>query len=615
VTAAPPLGSGAAGGPAGLIGAIGARAAARVLDRAQRAGWSAVSDGDLAFAAAGPPPAGVGDRAVTAWLCGRLDPDAHAGPPSARLARAARELAAGDPAGVAALRGVYVLVARDSAQRVVWLCHDHRGGIPLHYARAADGFVFAEQPVDLLGLLERTPSPDRQAVVQWIARRALPPRRTLFSGVRRLSAGDGLRIDARDVSGVAVWRPRYREPAPSDASALAERVAEAAFDAVGRAIAGAERPGLRLSGGLDSACLAAGVARAAPGRALALTRTFPGFPSVDEAALTRQSAAATGLELVALPYAETSLLGPMQRYARRWMLPAPSPNLAIAPPLHAEARARGIDLILDGEGGDELFGTWPALIADALRRGDVATAWRLASRLPYIGSSPGRRHRLSLLAVHGVRGALPGGPRRGLEWLDVARSPAARGLVRRRDAVPLARGVGVPVWPIPEGPLWWQQAIGDLIDMPSLLDAHGTVARNASDASLPAAHPFMHDVTLLETMLAVDPAAGFQGARDRGVLRDGLAGQIAEPIRRRYSKSFFNDVSMHQLAGADGEALRRELRAADAPLRAYVREQGLAEVIDARETDRIARVRHANLLFRLGAVNLWLRALEGNRTE
>ena len=71
--------------------------------------------------------------------------------------------------------------------------------------------------------------------------------------------------------------------------------------------------------------------------------------------------------------------------------------LAFTLPLLRRAASDGVPVILDGEGGDELFGCSQYLIADRLRRGNVRGAIELARRLPDLGDALSRGDRWALV--------------------------------------------------------------------------------------------------------------------------------------------------------------------------------------------------------------------------
>src|SRR5205823_6482091 len=84
-----------------------------------------------------------------------------------------------------------------------------------------------------------------------------------------------------------------------------------------------------------------------------------------------------------------------------------SPNLHFWLPLLHRAAADGIDVMLDGEGGDEVFGLSPLLIADRLRRGRLVSAVSLTRRIPGSDERPSVSGSASLLRRYGVKGATP----------------------------------------------------------------------------------------------------------------------------------------------------------------------------------------------------------------
>jgi asparagine synthetase B (glutamine-hydrolysing) len=225
------------------------------------------------------------------------------------------------------------------------------------------------------------------------------------------------------------WSPRYEGTVTGSREEIAERLRAEAFAAVERAAPG-ERVGMRLSGGLDSACVAAGLAarRSEPG-ALALAAVFPGREETDERGLVEATAAHAGLKLELVSFdGPAPVLAPALAHIERWRLPPGSPNLYVWEPVATLARKRGLSAMLDGEGGDELFGLAPYLIADALRRGRLAEAWSLTGGIPGIGEHPDPRVRLRALRVFGVGGLVPARHRRDLGL--AARAPGLVGTCR-----------------------------------------------------------------------------------------------------------------------------------------------------------------------------------------
>jgi asparagine synthase (glutamine-hydrolysing) len=272
-----------------LAGAWGARAGELLERVAERRGAEIHRAGRLAMLS---PPDLIEDD----WCCWLFGEPADAGPLTARfglgtrgdlLAAFGRALTELGEEACELLHDRFVVVAFDRERDRCLVTRDQLGAQPLIHARVADGVLFAEHERDLLELLPRTPSPDRLALLQWIENGLTPPQRTLYEGVHRLPAGHRLILGKTHASVERWWSLRYEGIEEGTAMTLAERLREAAFAAVGRAAAGSERPAVKLSGGLDSACVAAGLAAHgfADGRALAIGGTFSAHPVTDESDL------------------------------------------------------------------------------------------------------------------------------------------------------------------------------------------------------------------------------------------------------------------------------------------------------------------------------------------
>lgn len=509
--------------------------------------------------------------------------------------------------GVAAcefLRGRFVVVIVDLERDRCSIARDQLGAQPLVHARVGDGLLFAEHERDLLDLLPRAPSPDRLALLQWVGDGLLPRGRTLYDGVHRLPAGHRLFLEGRRWRVERWWDIHYEGVS---IAAPVQRLREEALAAVGRAAAGSERPAVKLSGGLDSACVAAGLAAGgwADGRALAIAGSFAYHPLADESDLIEATARHARLPLELIPFdSGGSMLAPALAHIARWRLPPATPTLFLWQPLTERARELGVDTMLDGEGGDELFGLAPHLIADKLRAGRLAAAWSLTGGIPGVGAKAPllSRTRLRILRHYGLAPLMPAPipSRRHARGLMKA---SAHALVPYPDARALAELGSQARRDRRDGPLWWRHQVERMIDTRELLDVAAHFSREAADGGLKRGHPFMYDLQLVELALRIPPQAQFDPVRDRPVLRDALAGLIPEAVRTRHAKSHFSSLV---LAGvrADEAGLIAPLRRTDAPIRAYVAPAALDERIEMFRSERSMLA--AGSLWNVAIANRWL---------
>src|SRR5262245_13101641 len=328
-------------------------------------------------------------------------------PPSAPLADAIASLVARKgAAAVGLLRGAVAVALWDEASGQGLLATDHLGAGGLFYRSEGRRLAFASEIRGLLDLLDATPGPDEDALIRWLAFDEAKPGQTLYAGVRRLRGGEliELRDDSHSIR--TYWSPRFATPVARTTEAHAQAVRVEATAAVRRSTAGVSQAGVLLSGGLDSSSIAA---FALDGGRVALhgySAVFPDHPEMDESELIGLLAATLRIPVTTLAVRGGSSLPAALEYLARWRLPEPSPNLWFMGAL-AEAASNDGSVLLDGEGGDELFGLSLYVFADLLTRGRIGAARALARRVPGARGRPPRQVLRALAREYVLKGAAP----------------------------------------------------------------------------------------------------------------------------------------------------------------------------------------------------------------
>jgi asparagine synthase (glutamine-hydrolysing) len=381
---------------------------------------------------------------------------------------------------------------------------------------------------------------------------------------------------------------------PADQAAV--EVRDALGHAVARALAGADRPGVMLSGGLDSAVIAA-LASAAmePGAPpVAYSGVFPSHPEVDESAGVRRVRDGLGVPGVEAELGAGSALAGAIEFTRAWELPSVTPNRFVWTPLLRRAAADGIDVMLDGEGGDELFGCSTYLVADHLLAARPLAALRTSRRLPGMGSRPRPRWIARSLLVYGARGALP---RRLHE-----RMRAARGHRNRPDWLTVDVADPRWAWKRRSGPRWWASLAHQLTS-----DSVGAADQNRREAAmhgLAFRHP-LRDPELIDLVLGLPPELAFHPRLDRPLLRAAMEGQLPDQTLRDTSKPFFNALAEDALTGPDLAPLHELLDDPHAELAARVRAGALAALLDRAATAAAPPGWELDV-WRLATLEIWL---------
>ncbi|WP_195908606.1 asparagine synthase-related protein [Novosphingobium sp. Gsoil 351] len=216
----------------------------------------------------------------------------------------------------------------------------------------------------------------------------LPRATTCLAGVHELPSGACLEVAEEGANVRPVWSPwpfAMDAVASDDPGEAAERVARAVDLAVAGRTAAAKASVLLLSGGLDSAVVAAAMARA--GRSFASLNMVTRQRSGDERGYARAVADATGSPFIerlrtteAIDWddpAPASLPRPSHRIFRQ-------PSLVAARSVAAE---HGADLVIDGGGGDNMFCSLQS-VAPVLDRLQVAGlgrgAWQSAREMAFL---------------------------------------------------------------------------------------------------------------------------------------------------------------------------------------------------------------------------------------
>lgn len=298
------------------------------------------------------------------------------------------------------LRGMYAfcLVGGDGR---TWLVRDPFGIKPLYLLERDGAVIFASEPRAFLaaGLID--PVMDASAAEDLLGLSYTTGEATIFPALRRMAPGEILEVTPAGLV-PHPGRPSLPARAPrreGDESALVDRL-DAVLEESVRVHQRSDVPyGLFLSGGVDSAAIAALMARLSDRPVTAFTCGFDAEGAADERGQAERVARALNLDWREVRFDEAEFWRLLPRVALA--LDDPTADYAALPTYRlAEAARDSLRVVLTGEGGDELFGGYgryrralrPALLGGrpADPRPDhpeVLARWREAGRPPR-GLSP-----------------------------------------------------------------------------------------------------------------------------------------------------------------------------------------------------------------------------------
>src|SRR5581483_2529462 len=294
---------------------------------------------------------------------------------------------------VASVDGMFAAAVWDAAAGRLVLARDRLGEKPLYWATSRGRFLFASEPKALLAAgVDRTP--DWTALGAYLRSGWVASPASAFRHVAKLPPAGRLAVTGESVCADRYWdvaRLLAAPPLDVDVAGAARAVRRGLARATRAALLADEPPGVFVSGGLDSAAVAA-LAQGALGGGL---RTFSlGFdvPGFDERPYSTLVARALGTRHRTLTVTPALFRTALETLAP--LLDEPLADPALVPTfLLARLAREDVKVVLTGEGADELFAGYPAylggLAAPAYRRLPRALRGALRAAAPALGAPTG----------------------------------------------------------------------------------------------------------------------------------------------------------------------------------------------------------------------------------
>jgi asparagine synthase (glutamine-hydrolysing) len=293
------------------------------------------------------------------------------------------------------LRGMFAFALWDSRRERLLLARDRMGEKPLYFYETAGQLYFASE---LKGLLASGRVPfdlDPDAVNLYFHYQFVPEPMTPLVGVRKLPPGHLMMVDT------ASWlmkEHRYwgMEEAPLLHGNPAEEI-RAELEEIGRLIVRSDVPiGVALSGGIDSSAVAALVAKSSDKPVCAFSVGYEGRPDNDERDLAKELAGHLGMDFFEIELDAATVVGSFPEQVRAWDDPIADMSGFCYRAISELVHRHGIKVLVQGQGGDELFWGYPwvrravsasSLKAELWERGWSALPRYLTSEHPERGAA------------------------------------------------------------------------------------------------------------------------------------------------------------------------------------------------------------------------------------
>ena len=326
--------------------------------------------------------------------------------------------------------GEYAFVIWDERRRELVCVKDHAGTRPLHYHWDTRRLLVASDMAGVLAAADFDPRPNRGMIAEQLASAFYSTDETLWQGVMRLqpahlmrASGEGLRLQRHWVPSLEV---SIRYAHDEDYQAHYRELLE---DCVRRSSRTHQRIACEVSGGHDSSAIFS-LAHGLSDQGRLLAPSLAGF--------TYNFGADTSAQTTDLPYARavgrflgreiqevTPFMPPLDWFAERGQtdrdLP-PYPNAAMSVAIGTAVNAAGIRVVLNGEGGDEFFGSpFSFCYAEQLFERDWRSL-RLSLREDIAAFGPGQAFRM--LYSGGLGFLVPSRLRELRRWLRQTIEPS-----------------------------------------------------------------------------------------------------------------------------------------------------------------------------------------------
>lgn len=252
------------------------------------------------------------------------------------------------------LRGMFAFALLDKNSGAVFIARDRMGEKPLYLHETEDAILFSSEMKSILASKQIPFELDPAAVNDLFHYQYVPEPKTPLKAVRKLPRAHYLKITLANwmVEQHKYWDMEDSDPVEGDPVELVRNELEKVCELLIRA----DVPvGVALSGGLDSSAIAALAAKKYSGNMHAFSVGYPGRPANDERTAAKELA-----DLLEMPFHEIELeTVDLVKNFEQMNFQRDDPIADISGfgyySVNKTAREHGIPVLLQGQGGDEVF--------------------------------------------------------------------------------------------------------------------------------------------------------------------------------------------------------------------------------------------------------------------
>jgi asparagine synthase (glutamine-hydrolysing) len=512
--------------------------------------------------------------------------------------------------------GMYAVAVWDARERRVLLARDRAGKKPLYFANGPTGFHFASEIKAIRDGAGLSVTVDGEAIHHYLSLGFIPAPRTAYREIREVRAGTWMEINAKlDFSARTYWTISPPNDVPMSASQASEDFERIFTLAVGQRLRSDVPVGVFLSGGIDSGLITAFAApqTSKPLRTYTVTFSESDF---DEGPLAAAVAERYGTEHQTIhlaPTVETLLFRVAAAYDEPFADPSALPTFAIA-----EAAARELKVVLNGEGSDELFAGYRRHLAvwHAERFGWAGrTAGRALAQFDRILPDAAGFRTPYALVRRAIRGFGLSPMERYLVWTADGFSEPEKQAMRRAESEPLpstATALAADMAPrLGHGGVADFMTIDFALSLTDGLLVKLDIATMAH--SLEARSPFL-DHRLIDWASRLPRALMFEGGTTKPLLRQVAARHLPTSVVNAPKRGFEIPL-VDWVSGRLLPMIREVCLSKDGIVCDLFERSAIERLIERRNEERLDNERWAKRLWLLLMLGLWDDASRGTVTR
>jgi asparagine synthase (glutamine-hydrolysing) len=253
------------------------------------------------------------------------------------------------------LEGAFAIALWDEGANRLLLAVDPLGIKSLYFAQDDNRLLFASRATAVRSAQRRAAEIDPSAVTQFLIFSVVPAPLSIFRGIERLQPGFVLAFENGRVQQTQYWDLRYVESDNNDEKYWTKELREQMRAAVYRHLAGCntDDTGAYLSGGTDSSSVVAFMSdRLSQVQSFSISFPITGFNEIEYARTTAKHFESRHHELCLSPQDAIDAIPKVIEYYDE-----PFANSSALASYHCAllAKRSGVDTLLAGDGGDELF--------------------------------------------------------------------------------------------------------------------------------------------------------------------------------------------------------------------------------------------------------------------